>query len=124
MLHHRLMSAQPTTVDWSAETRIQIGDPEGPPWPHLGAFLDGFAAGLRANGARSATVVASEDTIHGNPHGRVRFHFEAPDEQQAESLVDDVFFRAGLEAGVDAVPAEGQPFGWVAWTEVRPAWIR
>lgn len=108
-------------MDWVAETRIQVGDPRGAPWPHHGVFLDGFAAGLRARGARNAEVLSPEDRRLSNPAGRVSFRFEAPDECRAQRLAEKVFFRAGLESGSAAVPVEGHPFGWVAGTEVRSA---
>lgn len=124
MQHDPRMSADGPLPEWIAETQIQIDDPQGGVWPHLGGFLEGFAAGVRAHGAKTATVLPRDtalQALHGSSDGRVSFRFHAADESEAERLAEEEFFQAGLNSGAAAVPAEARPYGWFAGTEIRPA---
>jgi hypothetical protein len=110
-------------MDWIAEVHVQVGAEDAPPPPGLGAFLDGFVAGLNAHRTRQATLleVPADDLMYANPTRLIRYVLQAVDEEAAQRLADEEFFPAGLKAGVAAVPPELRELGWMGYTEVCPA---
>lgn len=78
---------------------------------------------MKTHGARRPTLLEPlvEEAMYANPTRHVRYGLAAPDEDQALRLAQDEFFQTGLNAGVNALPADARDFGWFASTDVRRA---